>query len=111
MDPTAASPLILLTATEVGGSGKGDNLPAVGHEQLGSGEQPVVRKRVDHVVTSESGSPETADEVDRRIRNAWCSFRNYTLKLLLLFSHYADWAGPQPRLWFAEHGKITEGTH
>ena len=27
------------------------------------------------------------------------------LMLLLLFSHYADWAGPQPRLWFAEQGK------
>ena len=25
--------------------------------------------------------------------------------MLLLFSDYADWAGPQPRLWFAEQGK------
>ena len=24
---------------------------------------------------------------------------------LLLLSHYADWAGPQPRLWFAEQEK------
>jgi len=23
-----------------------------------------------------------------------------TQLLLLLFSHYADWDGPQPRLWF-----------
>ena len=27
------------------------------------------------------------------------------LLLLLLFSHYTDWAGPQPRLWFAKQGK------
>ena len=31
------------------------------------------------------------------------------LLLLLLFSHDADWAALQPRLWFAEQGK-TEGT-
>ena len=28
---------------------------------------------------------------------------------LLLFSHYADWAGTQPRLWFAEQESKTEG--
>ena len=31
------------------------------------------------------------------------------VNMLMLFSHYADWAGPQPRLWFAEQGKKTKG--
>ena len=30
----------------------------------------------------------------------------------MLFSHYADWAGPQSRLWFAEQGKkLKEHSH
>ena len=30
---------------------------------------------------------------------------NFFRDRLLLFSHYADWAGPQLRLWFVEQGK------
>ena len=27
------------------------------------------------------------------------------MAMLFLLSHYADWAGPQSRLWFVEQGK------
>ena len=36
-----------------------------------------------------------------RILLPWQNFRAN----MLLFAHYADRAGPQPRLWFAEQGK------
>jgi len=34
---------------------------------------------------------------------SWKHWTKY-FKLLLLFSHYEGWAGPQPRLWFAYNG-------